>query len=300
MSGEPELGAAPEPPGPGRCGLCGGRGVPLFEAHGCAILGCTECRHRFAFPSEASDHVARVYGDDYFFGGGAGYADYLREAGLLRERGAAYARLLRQRLGFGSVLDVGAAAGFVLEGFLSEGWTGRGVEPNARMCTIANERLGPLVDAGTLETHETVDRFDLVSMIQVVAHFPDPRQALSRAARLTRPGGYWLIETWDRDSWTARAFGRHWHEYSPPSVLQWFSRGSLRRLAESLGFREVANGRPRRWIELAHARSLLEHKLGGGALRHALLPLRLVPAWLRVPYPGDDLFWALFHDKRAK
>jgi SAM-dependent methyltransferase len=243
--------------------------------------------------------VARVYGDDYFFGGGAGYADYLREADLLRERGVSYARLLRRRVAVGSVLDVGAAAGFVLEGFLSEGWTGRGVEPNARMCALANERLGPLVDTGTLETHQTADRFELVSMIQVVAHFPDPRRALSRAAELVRPGGYWLIETWDRDSWTARAFGKRWHEYSPPSVLQWFSGDGLRRLAASLGFREVARGRPRRWIELAHARSLLEHKLGAGALRHALLPLRLVPASLRVPYPGDDLFWALFRDGRS-
>ena len=283
---------------PGVCVICGGVGQRLFTTRGYDILGCRGCGHRFTQLERTPDHVTRVYGDDYFFGGGAGYADYLSEAALLRERGVSYARLLRRFVSTGAVLDVGAAAGFVLEGFLSEGWIGRGIEPNARMCHAANERLGPLVDVGILESYESPRTYDLVAMIQVVAHFPDPRQALARAADLIHPGGFWLIETWDRDSWTARAFGKWWHEYSPPSVLHWFSRSGLKRLAGSLGFTEVAWGRPRRWINLGHARSLLEHKLSGRVLRHLLKPLRLIPSSLRLPYPGDDLFWALFQDKR--
>lgn len=284
----------------GPCVVCGCVGHRLFTSHGYAILGCGGCGHRFTTAGQSLDHVSRVYDDSYFFGGGAGYGDYTSEAALLRERGAGYARLLSRYGCVGSVLDVGAAAGFVLEGFLSAGWLGRGVEPNARMCAAANDRLGPLLDVGTLESYERREDFDLVSMVQVVAHFPDPRRALARAAELTRPGGFWLIETWDRESWTARAFGRHWHEYSPPSVLHWFSRGGLRRLAASFGFAEVAWGRPRRWINLGHARSLLEHKLAEGTLRHLIVPLRLVPGSLRLPYPGDDLFWVLLRDERAK
>jgi SAM-dependent methyltransferase len=282
------------------CAVCGGVGQRLFTAHGYDILGCGECGHRFARLEPTADHVHRVYGDDYFFGGGAGYTNYLSEAALLRERGVRYARLLRRFVSTGAVLDVGTAAGFVLEGFLSEGWTGRGIEPNARMCIAANERLGPLVDVGILESYESPRAYDLVAMIQVVAHFPNPRQALARAADLTRPGGFWLLETWDRESLAARAFGKGWHEYSPPSVLHWFSRSGLQGLAGSLGFSEVAWGHPRRWINLGHARSLLEHKLGGGVLRHLLRPLRLMPASLRLPYPGDDLFWALFQDQRER
>lgn len=285
---------------PNLCAICGGVGRRLFTTHGYDILGCRECGHRFTPPERTPDHVARVYGDDYFFGGGAGYADYVSEATLLRERGVGYARLLRRHVSAGTVLDVGAAAGFVLEGFLSEGWRGRGIEPNSRMCTAANERLGSLVDVGTLESYESPRTYDLVAMIQVVGHFPDPRQALARAAELTRPGGSWLIETWDRDSWTARVSGRWWHPYSPPSALHWFSRSGLQRLAGSLGFTEVAWGHPRRWINLGHARSILEYKLSGRVLHLLLKPLRLVPTSLRLPYLGDDLFWALFHDARGR
>jgi SAM-dependent methyltransferase len=281
------------------CAICAGVGRRLFTASGYDVLGCESCGHQYSIPKDGADHVTRVYGDEYFFGGGAGYADYLREADLLRERGASYARLLRRHVETGLLLDVGAAAGFVLEGFLSEGWKGRAVEPNPRMCALANERLGHVVDVGTLELYESAARFDLVSMIQVLAHFQDPRRALARAAELTRAGGVWLIETWDRTSWTARAFGRHWHAYSPPSVLHWFSRDGLRRLAESLGFVQVAWGRPRRWIELGHARAVLEHHYGRGAMKHLLRPLRLMPQSLRLRYPGDDLFWAVFRDARA-
>jgi len=159
----------------------------------------------------------------------------------------------------------------------------------ARACL----RLG--VDVGTLEGLQRNERYDLVSMIQVVSHFYDLRKALQKAARVTRPAGFWLIETWDRESWTARAFGRYWHEYSPPSVLHWFSPEGLRRLAEQFGLREVARGRPPKWIGGAHAKALLRHKLKGSRLERLTGGLlRVVPDRLAIPYLGDDLFWALF------
>jgi SAM-dependent methyltransferase len=193
------------------------------------------------------------------------------------------------------VLDVGAAAGFVLRGFLDSGWRGRGIEPNPRMADHARVRLGLSVDVGTLEGYRRDERYDLVSMIQVVAHFYDLRKAFQQAARVTRPGGFWLVETWDRESWTARLLGKGWHEYSPPSVLHWFSPEGLKRLAEQFGLREVARGRPPRRIGGAHAKSLLRHKLKGTRLERLTSGLLgIIPDRLAVPYPGDDLFWALF------
>jgi SAM-dependent methyltransferase len=243
--------------------------------------------------------VARVYGDDYFRGGGAGYPDYLAEERLLVEHGRRYGRLLARHTVPGVVLDVGAAAGFILQGLVESGWQGMGVEPNAAMAAHARSR-GLDVRAGSLETLEVALRFDLVSWIQVVAHLVDPRAAFLKAAALTRPGGYWLLETWDRESLAARAAGRRWHEYCPPSVLHWFTREGLRRLGADCGMREVARGRPAKWIESGHAVSLLRHKLAphpGG--RWAGAALRAVPRGLRFPYPGDDIFWMLLRKEGA-
>lgn len=259
------------------------------------IAGCIDCGHQSTDPGDLSGHVERVYGDEYFAGGGAGYSDYLAEEEILRRHGRRYGRLLRRYMPPGAVLDVGAAAGFVLQGLVDAGWSGWGLEPNLRMSDHARTHLGLRVATGTLESFRTEERFDLVTMIQVAAHFTDLHESFQAASELTRPDGFWLIETWNRESWTARIFGRHWHEYSPPSVVHWFTPATLRGLAARFGFREIARGRPAKWLNGAHAVSLLHDKLGGSLPGRLLSRAgKLIPHNIPLPYPGDDLFWMLF------
>jgi SAM-dependent methyltransferase len=276
------------------CPICNEAVRPLFRKHGYWIQGCTGCGHRFADVGNPSDHVDRVYGDEYFHGGGAGYSDYLVEAEILRKHGRRYGRLLEKHMQPGTVLDVGAAAGFVLQGLVDAGWNARGIEPNLQMSDHARTHLKLRVDNGSLESFNTEERFDLIAMIQVVAHFLDLRKAFQAAADLTKPGGAWLIETWNRESWTARIFGRQWHEYSPPSVVHWFTPATLRNLAGQFGFREVARGRPAKWLNAAHAVSLLQYKLEGSIPGRIVSGTgRLIPRNIPLPYLGDDLFWSL-------
>jgi SAM-dependent methyltransferase len=277
------------------CPLCERPGRPLFAKGGYLIQGCMHCGHQWTAVSDAQEHVQRIYNDYYFHGDAAGYPDYLSEGSLLTARGRWYARLLRRFTEPGLMLDVGAAAGFILKGFTQTGWQGVGVEPNATMAEYARQTLGLHVHTGTLEQFHSTEQFDVISMIQVVAHFPEPRQAFARAAELTRPGGHWLIETWDRASWSAWLFGQSWHEYSPPSVVQWFSAAGLRRFARRFGFRYVASGRPRKCLSGAHAKALLASRVPGLPLGRRLEGMvALIPDRLTVPYYADDLFWVLF------
>lgn len=278
-----------------RCTVCDGATSRLFKHEDYWIRVCAICRHRVAEVTLSASHVARIYDDTYFEGGEAGYTNYLSEAPILRAHGSRYGRLLTHYTRPGAVLDVGAAAGFVLKGFMDEGWCGCGLEPNPRMAEYARTQLGLRMVTGSLEEFHTNERYDLISMIQVIAHFVDPRQALEAAQQVTRPGGFWLIETWNRESWTARAFGKHWHEYSPPSVLQWFSPDGLCRLAAQFGFREAARGRPSKWINAAHAKSLLRYRLKDSRLDQLFAHASgLIPDRLALPYPAEDLFWILF------
>jgi SAM-dependent methyltransferase len=195
----------------------------------------------------------------------------------------------------GRVLDVGAAAGFILQGLIQSGWRGEGIEPNAQMAAYARAQLQVLVHVGSFEQFQPDTTYDLITMIQVMGHFLDPRQAFQKARALLRPGGYLLIETWNRASWTARFFGQHWHEYSPPSVLHWFTPAGLGHLAAQCAFREVARGRPQKWLDGAHAKSLLWHILQGSRLgRLGYRALQVIPDRLAIPYPAEDLFWMLF------
>ncbi len=279
-----------------RCPICDRTNSRrFFQKYGYWILTCEVCSHQFTEFTPSAAHVARVYNDRYFQGGGAGYPNYLSEAQILRSHSQRYSKILANYMQPGTVLDVGAAAGFVLQGFLDSGWSGRGIEPNSHMAEYARIRLGLTVDTGTLEQIQSRERYDLISMIQVVAHFFELNKALQAAAAATNPNGFWLIETWNRESCAARTFGTNWHEYSPPSVLHWFSPTGLQRLAARYGFREVASGRPAKWINGAHAKSLLRYKLESSRLgKIAVRMLDVIPERLSIPYPAEDLFWALF------
>lgn len=274
-----------------KCPLCSSDSEKIFAAKGFPVRDCAACGHRFAEVAANGGHTAEVYDDSYFNGGGAGYSDYLAEGEMLRRRGRDYAKVLSKHTdGGGKILDVGAAAGFILKGLTDEGWRGAGVEPNASMARAGREKLGLEIIRRDFEDFQSDERFDAVSMIQVAAHFHNPRKAFETARNLLKPDGVLLIETWNYQSVTARVFGRSWHEYSPPSVLQWFSPKTLTNFLNQIGFEKLAQGRPSKKISGAHARSLLRYRLG-----EKFNPfLKLIPSKINFPYPAEDLFWAIY------
>lgn len=274
------------------CPLCRSESKFAFAAKGFDVCDCAKCSHRFTKLAADETHVAEIYDDAYFAGGGAGYSDYLADGAMLEKRGRMYAKIVEKFTDKkGKVLDVGAAAGFLLKGLAAENWRGIGLEPNRRMARFGRESLNLDVRQGSLETFETDEKFDLISMIQVAAHFYDPREAFTKAFDLLDDNGLLLIETWNRDSISARLFGKNWHEYSPPSVLQFFSEKGLTEFLRRIGFERIGGGRPRKKISGAHAKSLLKYRLGDNFL------LKLIPEKINFPYPSEDLFWAIYRKK---
>ncbi|MBC7876344.1 MAG: class I SAM-dependent methyltransferase [Anaerolineales bacterium] len=279
------------------CPICNSPAHRVFQKYEYWICECVACHHRFVEITPSAEHTSQIYQDEYFTGGAAGYSDYLGEEKLLLEHGKRYGALLKKYTIPGTMLDVGAAAGFLLKGFQESGWQGMGLEPNASMASHGRAHLGLQMETGGLENFSSTQQFDLVSMIQVIAHFSDIRQALQKAAYVTRDNGFWLIESWNRESWVARLLGQNWHEYSPPSVLHWFSPLGLSNLVAQYGFSEVARGRPAKRLNGAHVKSLLGYKLQSSPLSSLQGGLRIIPDKMVIPYPTFDLFWMLFQKK---
>jgi SAM-dependent methyltransferase len=277
------------------CPVCAETAVFRFRLGPYSVLDCPVCHHRFSPDALRDNHVQCVYSDDYFFGGGDGYDDYLSEADLLRAQGRRYGELLSRHATPGRVLDVGAAAGFLQAGLADVGWTTTGLEPNARMVAHARNVLGLETLQGSLEDPPDRPPFDAVCLVQVIGHFYDLGRALASVSRLTRPDGLCLVEYWRRDSAVARLMGRGWHEYSPPSVIHWFTRESLDTAMRFHGFSLLGHGAPQKYISGGHARSLLEHKLRQPPLGRALsAATALIPREMNFRYPAFDLEWRLY------
>jgi SAM-dependent methyltransferase len=280
-----------------QCPVCSHDSRRLFIVKGeYWVRQCEKCNHQFAELTPAEDHARAIYNDSYFFGGGPGYSDYLSYSDILRGYGHRYAGLLSAHIKPGRLLDVGAAAGFTTDGFRSAGWEPEGIDPNPSMVEYARNQLGLPFSVATLETFRSSRAYDLIVMIQVAGHFTNLCGAFSRAANMTRPGGFWLIETWNSRSLMARVFGCHWHVYNPPGVLHYFNSCSLNLLCEKFGMQRVASGRPRKRIQVGHAASLLAFHLSDKADFH--MP-RFLPSRISAPYPSEDVFWSLFRKEQA-
>lgn len=259
------------------------------------ILKCVSCEHQFLSAELSQNHVEFIFNDSYFYEGGAGYRDYISEAELLIKHGRRYADRAVAHTAGRTMLDIGAAAGFIMRGFQAEGWDVRGVEPNASMARYGHSQYGLEIEQSTLESTSISKQFDIVTLIQVIAHLVHPNQCMERVSQLTLENGLCLVETWDANSITARVFGRLWHEYLPPSVLHWFNPGSLDKLMNRHGFYLIERGRPKKYLHLGHALSLLEHKLENPMVRKGIAFLKkLLPKSLALRYPAEDLFWALY------
>lgn len=284
-------------PEPRRCPACEGFSKPFRLIQRYRYDRCGACGLAFLDREPEGFSTAAIYGDAYFFGGGAGYPDYLREGRILTARGRSYARIVGRFARPGRLLDVGAAAGFIMCGFADEGWSGVGVEPNHTMAAHARS-IGLDVRDGAIEAFGTDERFDLVTMIQALAHVRDLSAALARAATLTRPNGLLFCEVMDGGSLLARLLGAQWHGFSPPSVLRIFTPRALDDAVRPYGFGRVTAGRPVKWISARHAKSLLDARAAEGRVsRAAALAARLLPDRLALPYPGRDLLWALYRKR---
>lgn len=271
-----------------------------YEIRSFLIMECNFCRHGFTDLQLTPEKVKEIYSDQCFYGVKDGYPDYTLEKDILIKRGEKYARVINKYTSPGLLLDVGAAAGFIMKGFENTGWETIGIEPNNSIAEFGRKNLNMNIKSGTIETIELEKNFDLILLIQVIAHLYDLNTAIYIISEKLKKGGYLLVETWDKNSISARLLGSGWHEYSPPSTLNFFSKKSLDTLMGRYGLKKVATGRLFKKIHSEHAKSLLNHKLGESKnLRWAKGITKLIPKNVSFPYPSEDLFWSIYGKTRT-
>lgn len=279
-----------------RCRACGSSDVELrgrkpgrFITREFEFYTCRTCTLLFVEPFSGFE----IYNDAYYRGAGPDpYVDYATEYRDWRatDRGLEFddmfalakahiARLseverLEGKPSHLHWLDFGCGAGAFLK-YLREHATlgGRPLELTGHdvgsYADLLRERDGFRILGLDDLPREPDARYDIISMIEVIEHLPDPAEQLELVARLLKPGGLLLLTTGNLDGPIARRQGIHYRYCAPEIHVSLFNPRALAALYRRAGL-EPRLVRYHGAVKFKVVKSLRHHRFARAAANLAL------------------------------
>lgn len=185
------------------CGLCGeSKWTLVTQLRGFGenfqVVRCQGCELIRTNPRPSPEWKEHFYNPDY-----NGYAESLG-------RDFVYAPDLTRRVGYrrlldflrpeappsASLLDVGCAAGLFVKEAVDHGFDAFGCDYSEEAVAYSKEHLGVRTFRSPAEAIDAPDnRYDVVTLLQVFEHLPDPMRVLHELKRVLKPGGMLVLET---------------------------------------------------------------------------------------------------------
>lgn len=226
------------------CPLCGADSTDLvWSEGGYDLVRCNACSLMFVGNPPDAEELSRIYSFE------SGYHRQLaddsdRASDLARENARHHLDLIEQVQGPGHILDVGCASGSFMREAKDRGWIVSGVELNGDTADVARQH-GLSVTTGTISAIHADERFDAVTMWDLLEHVPNPLDVLREARKLLSPGGCLWVATPNVDglfpsmSLRVADWVGVWPHPEPPHHLCQFSEKTLRQALARAGFTRV-------------------------------------------------------------
>jgi 2-polyprenyl-3-methyl-5-hydroxy-6-metoxy-1,4-benzoquinol methylase len=140
------------------------------------------------------------------------------------------------------LLDVGAASGILLEQAAKIGFDGVGVEPSRQLARAAVER-SLKVHLGTFPHAEIVGPYDVITLVDVIEHVPNPVKLLKDIADHLAPDGVGVLTTPDVEALSARILGSRWWHFRVAHI-GYFSKETTTKALSAAGLEVLKIQRP--------------------------------------------------------
>lgn len=218
------------------CPVCDASGPkPIMERFGRKVLQCEECGIGFmdAFPRNLGD----VYSHEGY--NATQEANYLhnvdyrkRRFGL--ERLGIIRRHITKPIENVRLLDLGCGTGWFLEVAKNEGFNVNGIELGKEIAKHTSKRLGIKIFTDSIQDLPRTEKFDVITLFDVLEHVPDPRAVLTAVREHLNPAGIALIFIPNLDSVGLKILRERSSLVMPAEHLFYFTPKSLRSLIGSI------------------------------------------------------------------
>jgi SAM-dependent methyltransferase len=220
---------------------------PYCPENGAGLVKCPQCGLVFVGTRPDPNELYALYGETYFHNdesGVVGYSNYIGDEQNIRKTSRRRLKHVECFVKPGRMLDVGCAMGFFIDEAKKRGWQVQGMDVSSFAVEYARSHFGLDVQHGALtELDFPAGSYDLITLMDVIEHVPDPTAYVRRAAELLRSGGVLVLATPDVDSLPARLAGEKWVGYKlSEEHIYYFSVKTLTRMLYDDGF-EVVNVR---------------------------------------------------------
>ncbi len=226
------------------CLACGGRELsrlPMRYEFGDTrfpLARCRTCGMRFLSVQPVGESLAGLYSETYFeqdFRCGR-TAAHSFDADAFRDEHRGLVDAFERLRPPGRLLEVGSAAGGLLQHAAERGWTARGVELSAAAVERARALGLDVIQGDLASARLQAEAFDLVYMGDVLEHVPDCRATLGEVARVLAPGGFLYLRGPITTNSLARRLGLATCGSSRPArCFDWRARAGSRSCRSSRG-----------------------------------------------------------------
>lgn len=160
---------------------------------------CAGCGVAYANPQLESQEIESLYTGFYREDEELGESHFSNKEQQARDR---IGWLLdRCPLNAGRMLEIGCSEGTLLRQLRDEhGWTVSGFEPNGYTARHGMETWQLEIETGFFRSDLCAGKFDVVTLIHVIEHLPDPVAFLVEIGSVLNDGGYFFFETPNMDS----------------------------------------------------------------------------------------------------
>ncbi|MBI1178019.1 glycosyltransferase [bacterium] len=219
------------------CPFCASRRADRVR-HAADIVQCSDCQTVYLRTRMTTEQMEKLYQT---------YADDGSHMALPKSKDAAAASCLKRDYFFqeilginqkrGRILDIGCGWGAFLLNARDHGFQPAGMELTRKAVHYANDELQiPVVNTQFLDTPYEENSHQVITMLHVLEHLPQPREAIAKVFLTLQPGGLFCGIVPNFASYCSRHAGDRWYWLDPNYHYVHYTPETLRRHLEAAGF----------------------------------------------------------------